>query len=73
MEVDVESVDLCSATVRQFDELAAPFHRDVQRHLEVVLLLADERIVLSGEIEAFVRVHSEPDHRSAASTQKVSK
>jgi len=65
VEVDVEAVDLRNATVRQFDELGTAFHCDVQRDLEVVLLLADERVVLRREVETLVGVHTVPDHRTA--------
>jgi len=64
IEFDVEALYLCSATVRQFDELGATFDVDVHGDLEVVLLLTDERVVLSGEVEALVSVHPVPDHRT---------
>ena len=64
VEIDVESVNLRSAAVRQFDELGTAFHCDVQRHLEVVLLLADERVVLRREVETLVGVHAKTDQRT---------
>ena len=65
MEVDVEGVDLRGAAVRQSYELGAAVDGDMDRHLEVVLLLADERVVLRREVEALVRVHTVSDQRTA--------
>jgi len=64
VEVDVEAVDLCSVAVRQFDELWTTLDGDVHRDLEVVLFLADERVVLQREVEPLVSVHAVPDHRT---------
>ena len=64
VEVDVEALDLRSAAIRQFDELRTAFHGHVQRDLEVVLLLTDERIVLRRKVETLVGVHTVPDSRT---------
>ena len=64
VEADVEGLDRRSATIRQFDELWTAVDGDVQRDLEVILLLADERIVLRRKVEALVGVHPVPDHRA---------
>jgi len=69
VEVDIETGDLRGANIRQFDELGTAFERHMQRHLEMILFLTDERIVLRREVEALVSVHAEPDHWSAACTQ----
>jgi len=66
VEVDVEAVDLRSAAIRQFDELGTAFDSHVQRDLEVVFLLTDERIVLGRKVETLVGVHAVPNRRTVA-------
>jgi len=72
VEGDVEAVNLRSATVRQSDELGTAFDGDVQRHLEMVLLLTDERVVLRRKVETLVGIHAVSDHRPADKQQTTS-
>ena len=68
VEVDVEAVDLRRSAVWQSDELGTALDRHVQSHLEVVLLLTDERVVLRRKVETFVGVHAVTDHRTVVYT-----
>jgi len=72
VEVDVEGLDLRGATIRQFDELRAAFDGHVQRDLEVVLLLTDERVVLGRKVETLVGVHAVPDRRTVTMVVRTS-
>ena len=49
--VGVNGLDL---TVRCLDELGSTVQLDVSRHLEVVLLLTNERVITHREVETFV-------------------
>jgi len=72
VKVDVEAVDLRSAAIRQFDELGTAFDSHVQRDLEVVFLLTDERIVLGRKVETLVGVHAVPDRRTVKKQHRFS-
>ena len=54
--MQVVGVDGLDLAVRCLDELGSAVQLDVRRHLEVVLLLAHERVVTHREVEAFVCV-----------------
>lgn len=57
MEVDTVAVDLLHSLGHTYVPRVAR-QTDMYRHLEVVLLLADEGVVRHGKIKSFVRVHS---------------
>ena len=54
VEMQVVGVNGLDLAVRCLDELGSTVQLDVSRHLEVVLLLADERVVTHREVETFV-------------------
>ena len=56
--MQVVGVDGLDLAVRCLDELGSTVQLDVRRHLEVVLLLTNERVVTHREVETFVCVDS---------------
>lgn len=56
MQLQVEAVEGLQA-LRGLHVLGISDHADVDRDLEVILLLAYEGIVAHGEVEPFVRIH----------------
>ena len=70
VELQVEAVYGLEA-LAGLDILGIPQHADVDRDLEVVLLLAHKGIICQGEVEALVCVHAIGRHRPGRETMKI--
>lgn len=58
MKVEEEIVDLQRSLLRRSDKLSGAREGDVNGHLEMVFLLADERLVMPREIESLIGIDS---------------
>ena len=70
VELQVEAVNGLEA-LAGLDVLGIPQHADVDRDLEVVLLLAHKGVIRQGEVEALVCVHAIGGHRPGGETMRI--